>query len=152
MDNLKSKVVSLELAKRMKELGWIQRKSYFIWLHNMKDTYKYGWKIVDRDFECHQENDEWYDAPLFCEVWDELPDIIEDKNRRTYRLTIQKYHDKIDIEYSNTHCSTPEAGTKCPADCYCSLFPDGSKFEFNPTESAGELWCWGRENGYIKEE
>ena len=146
-NNLKSKVVSLELAKRMKELGW-KKETYFYWHKGGEKWY------IDKNLGGWFPNPQSsLSAPLFCEVWEELPDKIEDKNRRIYRLTIQKYHEEIDIEYSNTECSAPMISEKCPADCSCALFPEGWKpLHYNLVEPAGELWCWLKENGYIKEE
>lgn len=61
-NNLKSKVVSPELAKRMIELRW-KKETAFYWVYIDKE-----WRIRD---ESHWHNKSM-SAPLFCEVWDEL--------------------------------------------------------------------------------
>jgi len=143
MNNLESKVVSLELAERMEKLGWEQYESYFIWLRNIRNflirnKYKYDWRVVNRDYKCHQENNEWYDAPLFCEIWKELPDEIQEPESGDY-LTKALYEDNS-IAYTQSPSIPPPI-------CKITLT---NKSDFIQ-ENAGELWCWLRENGYIKE-
>ena len=129
-------VVSLELAKRMKELGWKQGKSYFIWLFDdsTNDWHLYPrYEFVDKkdilDFMLLTR-----DAPLFAEIWEELSYTLIDK-------------DSLIINYKRVEGDNA-VGYKNDGEDFILI----NVFKFNfIQENAGEMWCWLKENGYIKE-
>jgi len=133
MDNLKSKVVSLELAKRMEKLGW-EKETIFCWC--IKDLFEDDEpQILIKPTEIAKKSGctRIMMSPLFCEVWDELPLTIE-YEKESY----MKYVDGDN--YVDYRSYTRE----------CIIC--GEINEKPIQENAGELWCWLRENGYIEEE
>ena len=122
-NNLKSKVVSFELAKRMKKLGW-KKETIYIWEYHVN----IGWKITNDKSGCRIT----YPAPLFCEVWEELSIKLSWTANISGGLILEKHID----------------GTS-------EMWEINSEYEIqniNPVETAGNLWCQLKENGYIKEE
>lgn len=127
---IKSKVVSLELAKRMKKLGW-KKETLFQW-----------WQLpiakqwVIQYFKSYSEKP--LNAPLFCEIWEELPEEIQEPEGGDY-LTKVLYED-------NSIAYTQPLLLSLPI---CKLtFTNISDLI---QENAGNLWCWLKENGYIGE-
>lgn len=96
--NIKKYVVSLELAKRMKELGW-KKETIFYWWQNTRTK---NWRIINKKMPHGGE----YSAPLFAEIWEELFAFIVIDNK-TYDIEFVKddsntnyiaYKESIDSE------------------------------------------------------
>lgn len=144
MDNLKSKVVSLELAKRMKELGW-KKRTIFCWC--IKDLFEDdGIQVIIKPTEIAKESGctRTMMSPLFCEIWEELPEQIECKPEGRKEEFYTKHIDEDNIvDYKSlVYCCLQ-----------CREISEYDKVKANPIqENAGELWCWLREKGYIKGE
>lgn len=120
-------VVSLELAKRMKELGW-KKETEFYWQR----------KTQNENYDIVRYNDDIYEdclsAPLFAEIWEELPVTIEKKigdRLGIFDLTMIKNNkNETIIVYFNQ--------------LFKRRLREGNKpcFNINPAEAIGELWCW----------
>jgi len=134
---IKKYIVSLELAKRMKELGW-KKETYFYWI-NISDE-RNTWDIVDyyhRGLKILKS----YIAPFFAEIWEELPMTIEkqvDDRLGFFDLTMIKNNknETIIVYFSEILKRRLREGNK---PC----------FDINPAEAAGEMWCWLVENKYL---
>lgn len=117
-------IVSLELAKRMKELGWIKETQFYWWeaLDSKRWQIKYHKPLMGKIFK----------APLFAEIWKELPVNIYGKGKcRTilHKILISRLEIGEMVIYYERHPNI---------------------FTGNPVQVAGEMWCWLKENGYIK--
>ena len=77
-------VVSLDLAKKLKEAGW-EKETEFIWARGFVDLSAFWFKY---------EGEEVYPAPLAEEITQELPDYItveKDGERKKHWLNIEVY-------------------------------------------------------------
>jgi len=125
---IKDYVVSLEHAKRMKKLGW-KKETLFQWWENPKGRWVIQYYKISKG--------KILKAPIFAEIWEELPAYIEDIYTLKFRRLPRDEYGKINwLEYSNYKDE---------------IYDDNSYFgNINPAEAAGEMWCWLVENKYLE--
>ena len=130
-------VVSLDLAKKLKEAGW-RKPTEFLWdidfpelWHNSKkaDFSQYDWIAP---------------APLAEEITKELPDHIAVERggeRKKYWLNIEVYKEGCRAGYR----TDPVMLGEMPEWLYVSdVYPKLS-------DALAQLWLWAYENGYLEE-
>lgn len=137
----KKYVVSRKLAKRMQKLGW-KKKTAFGWYLTGNRKRKI-WQLLSEYSDNSEALLEFYNAPLFAEIWEELPCEISD-GYGFYNLKIIKNNNELLIVYVD------EGYTKEEYEIY-ELKEIEKKNQNDITESAGEMWAWCKENGHIKE-
>jgi len=130
-------VVSLDLAKKLKEAGW-EKKTEFIWARGFVDLSAFKFKY---------EGEEVLPAPLAEEILEELPKkIIDDK---TYRLRIEKYDDHYAVGYCYDYLFSYQQGKNAIVESvlrWLKLITDS-----NISNALARLWLWLKENGYLEE-
>ncbi|RLI48504.1 MAG: hypothetical protein DRP09_21410 [Candidatus Thorarchaeota archaeon] len=127
-------VVSLDLAKKLKEAGW-EKKTEFIWTRGFVDLSAFKFKY---------EGEEVLPAPLAEEITKELPDHItieKDGERKKYWLNIEVYKEGCRAGYR----TDPVTLGEMPEWLYVSdVYPKLS-------DALAQLWLWAYENGYLEE-
>jgi len=84
-------VVSLELSKKLKEVGYPQEGGYFVW----KEQDTGNWDIVEIFIEMAKTSPgDFAVAPLASELMERLPDSIRD-----YDLIVSKLDDEFFVYY-----------------------------------------------------
>ena len=145
-NSLESKVVSYKPAKRMSKLGW-RKETVFCWV-------KLKGQKIPKLCHCDLKNDEqfytvgncqlipfwdienWCYGPLFCEIWDELPEEIQDLiSGDRYRKIL---FDNNSIGYCQWSLGSIDV----------KILVDKSNLI---QENASDFWCYLKEQGYIKE-
>ena len=137
-------VVSLDLAKKLKEAGYPQKGGGWYWYSSIENAL---WRLMfldEFDGEFNQDIETFLKAPLAEEILEELPKMIYWKpavgnlNITGYRLTIKK--------------DTFETG------CYHVGYKNidrivwAGNFRDNKLSNAlARLWLWLKENGYLEE-
>jgi len=127
-------VVSLELAKRMRELGW-KKKTLFGWYLTIKSKQKV-WQLLSEYPDKTETLLELRYTPLFAEIWEELPY----EANGIYDLQIIKNckNETIIYYYEQRTRSRIRKPYETPF------------HNINPVEVAGEMWCWLVENKYLE--
>jgi len=137
---IKKYVVSLELAKRMEELGW-NKETYFCWIKisNAYNNQDYDWRIWSKEKlrATSDVSNETYPAPLFAEIWEELPMRIVN-NGTIYYKRLQQILINDSIWNRCKYVTIDELKQL--------IFKDGEV----PAKAAGELWSWLVENKYLE--
>lgn len=82
MSNIKDHIVSLETAKKLKEAGYPQGKSIYLWYTNGDDAH-----LIDRVDGARPIESKSFDAPLATEI--ELPVFI---NLDNYQIFLSRWH------------------------------------------------------------
>ena len=142
-NSLESKVVSYKSARKMSKLGW-RKETVFCWVKlkgqktpklchcNLKNDEQF-YTVGDYQLIPFWDIENWCYAPLFCEVWSELPNKIH----KDYKSWI------MELDYG-------EIGYYSLDHSYGDLtsYPIGKQVIVEP---AGKLWTYLKEQGYIKE-
>jgi len=101
---LEKQVVSLELAKKLKELGF-EQESYFWWqLHNDKEYHLRDSESATGDEATFSLHKEWCSAYTVAELGEMLPDRLDEKAQATdyethYFFEITKDVKKWEVSY-----------------------------------------------------
>lgn len=142
MSDIEQHVVSLETAKRMKELGFNQKDGIFVWwAHPDEDlrTYKEVWST---DTESYSYKDEDMAAPILSEILEALPPYLkynEDFDEDGYADDFYELVLKFDGASTYARYETRRDGYMHPA-CTCTN---------HPAEAAALLWCKLVEEGIL---
>lgn len=130
--NPEQKVVSQPLAKRMQELGWKHETDRYWYRELCKD-----WHVVTGMVQGIRLRGENIPAPDLSEILEVLPWKIEFRPEsstivyRKHQLCLFKGEHQSRAAYE--HCDD-------------SI----ERWDANPAEAAGLLWCWCVEKGYVK--
>jgi len=128
---MKTLTVSLELAKKMKELWW-NKDDQFTYFY-------YDWKEQVNMDDINERWDDFADylcAPTAQEILDELPFKIRDGLLTVQRIGRGECH-QLAIWYFQTVSGIQMITSKA----FCSK---------NLAEALWQLWCWRNENWYLK--
>jgi len=129
-------VVSLELAKKLKEAGWEKETVYWWWERRSSSG-----KLITQEARYKDDPPIFLDgntveiiapAPLAEEMLEELPKKIT-KHSLTYWLTMD-YDDAYIMTYSD-----------------CDWFAIVQSMDKKLSNALARLWLWLKENGYLEE-
>lgn len=91
---LESQVTSLELSKRLEELG-VKQESLWYWVDGLS-----GWYLVQYDSEIDIIASNWISAFTVAELGEILPaDNGKDVDGRTNQLQTEKYNDRYRVGF-----------------------------------------------------
>jgi len=96
--NIEDQVVSVEVAKKLKEIG-VEQDSLWKWCIQEGVARCYTW--FERKIQAWGKVEEEYSAFTVAELMEQLPAAIETKAGR-YRLTIEKYEHLWCVSYTGT--------------------------------------------------
>ena len=127
---IENHVVCLELAKKLKEMGYPQGRSCFVYAYNDKCE-----DIKRSDEVPCGDNLEYCDAPLFTEIIELIPESLEDGKDNTYYRNLATGN----FEYRRYEQYDGESYLHC------------QEYEENATiqDLAAKTWLFLKENGYI---
>jgi len=136
-------VVSLELAKELKEVGFPQNDGEWYWIQ-VRLGYKWEWKLYLLANSPYAIDNDKIRAPLVEEITKELPDHIaieRDGERKKYWLNIEVYKEGCRAGYR----TDPATLGEMPEWLYVSdVYPKLS-------DALAQLWLWAYERGYLEE-
>lgn len=162
--DIESKVTSLELSKRLKELG-VKQKSLFYWFH----YYDSGW-IVQTEGQIpslclprDSKDERFISAFIASELLELMPNIIDTKKDEpfnNFRFRMEKSF--IVNEDKNTLIINTEGiyivnyrcdSTECAGEnAWLERTLTKNIYDANPANALAKLLIWLYENGYIKNE
>ena len=132
--NIEDQVVSVEVAKKLKEIG-VEQESLFYWRVWNDETVDCAIGYEDYDFSgAGRKIVERISAFTVAELMEQLPAVIETKAGR-YRLTIEKYEHLWYVSYIGT------AGDALETILNKKL-----------ADALGEMLIWLVERGYVEVE
>lgn len=94
---LEQQVTSLEIAKRLKELG-VKQESLFVWMQPYEDR---DWEIY---YDYKSSSDIYYSAFTVAELGEMLPDYIlrgKGENNSFFQFDFDKGGRKYDVRYAH---------------------------------------------------
>lgn len=129
--DIEDQVVSVELAKKLKEvgIGCNEYQPETIW--RWKALQPFGWYVGESILRTLGE---WAPAFTVAELMEQLPAVIETKAGR-YRLTIEKYEPRWYVSYIGTAGDALE-----------------SVLNKKLADALGEMQIWVVKNGYVEVE
>ncbi len=134
---LEDKVVSLDLAKRMKELGWdYETERYWVYASN---GYQKGHPSHKMIWELRRNRNimswsKYIPAPDAIEVGERLPEMLSIKKDGNHILDCYKHNGTWRVIYKSDR----------GLGALCEEFKDG-----NEAEARGKMWCYLKEKeGY----
>jgi len=132
--NIEDQVVSVEVAKKLKEIG-VEQESLFYWRVWNDETVDCAIGYEDYDFSgAGRKIVERISAFTVAELMEQLPAVIETKAGR-YRLTIEKYEPRWYVSYIGTAGDALE-----------------SVLNRKLADALGEMRLWLVKNGYVEVE
>jgi len=128
-----NKVTSLELAKRMKELGWDYAAERYWYVHKEIDKPDYKDCVLIGDYRARHvyQEDYWlcFHAPDAIELMEKLPDNIrlykENKVYYCHYSWVNERERKLDKNFARTEAN------------------------YTMTESLGKMWCYLKERNLL---
>ena len=150
-------VVSLDLAKKLKEAGW-KKETVYWWVktqHGIRlEAIRYielypnqSYGIIWLDDAGKEEFMPLAPAPLTEEILEKLPKkIVDDK---TYRLRIEIHDDHYTVGYCYDYLFSYQQGKNAVVESvlrWLELITDS-----DISNALARLWLWLKENGYLEE-
>jgi len=147
-------VVSLDLAKELKEAGW-EKYTIYVWAINVGEQHKT--LVVPHAEVRHEKHEVWFGAfakhyqeilpaPLAEEIIEGLPKKITDE--QTYRLRIERHDDHYTVGYCYDYLFSYRQDKNIIAESvlrWLKLITDS-----NISNALARLWLWLKENGYLE--
>ena len=140
MFNPEKEVASLELCRKLKELGYPQDEGGWYWA--ISNVYNQKGELIRKDIELDYYrrkpslgNTEYIKPPTVAEMWEWLPFYIKEKDTHTFYLEMSKDYKSgnLCLAYKSTRISIPPI-----------YLTTG-----RPVEVMGMTLIWLAENNYI---
>ena len=151
--NIDDQVISIEYAKKLKELG-VKQHSIFVWEYHNEQYYRVQYipyAVVPNTFN----EPEWYSAFSASELMELIPPIIDTKNNEPFnnfrfdlqRSVVVKDNEIIPVFLVNYHCDTFQVESGSPF--FALKLIMHNIYDAKLEDCLAKLLIWLIENGYV---